>query len=87
MKLTQIAQGWANLAMDRNRELALQRLEICDTCPSKRQMSSVGTVIVSSVNGESSTFYCAECGWPLAALSRVPEDGCKLGKWGPDSYY
>lgn len=87
MKLTEIAKGWANLAMDRNKELALQRLEKCDGCSHKVQLSPVGAVLVTSVNSESSTYYCDMCGCPLAALTRSADSACKAGKWGPASYY
>jgi hypothetical protein len=85
--LRQIAEGWANLAADRNKELALSRLEICDSCPSKVQMSPVGTILITALNSEASVYHCGECGCPLEALSRVQDGECKLGKWPSNSFY
>lgn len=85
--LVEIAKGWANLLTDHNRDLSLSRLEICDGCEHKRQLNAAGTLILSAINGKHSVYYCAECGCPLAALTRVAESECKAGKWKSTSYY
>jgi hypothetical protein len=86
-QLVEIAKGWTNLVTDHNRELALSRLEICDGCEHKRQLNSAGTLILNAINSKNSTYYCAQCGCPLAALTRVAESECKAGKWKSASYY
>jgi len=73
------------------------RLSICDKCPSKLQMSPAGQLLTKVVNQESSTYYCGECGCPLAGLTAHKNNYCKLKKWlkvetpklnsSPDSYY
>lgn len=95
IKLTNIAEGWFNLATDRNRELALQRLEICDGCEFKRQFSPAGTLLLTNKNSKYSIYYCGDCGCPLKAKVRASDESCTKGKWGPvyppetepDSYY
>lgn len=93
MKLIEIAKGWVNLARATNetREMAARRLEICDTCPFKAQLSGVGVLLVQAVNQEGSIYYCGLCGCPLASKTASPDSMCPdiPSKWGPvvDSYY
>lgn len=91
-KLTDIARGWYEFANARPyiKELMNKRLEICDTCPNKKQMDGFGKFIVQLINDSANTFKCGECGCPLSALCSNPNSKCKLGKWKPageDSYY
>jgi hypothetical protein len=90
--LRNIAEGWFNMAMDRHRELALSRLEKCDSCPYKTQMNMAGQVIVSTINHKNSIYYCASCGCPLEPKTRVPSERCPEGNWNSveiedESYY
>lgn len=83
MKLTEIARGWANFLIQPNdvQALAKERLSICDACPFKKQLTSLGAVIISTLNDQASTFLCSKCGCPLAAKSVNPGSECPLGKW------
>lgn len=88
MNLLHIAQGWKNVMTSANPNLALQRLEICDSCPNKRQLSPAGAWLLSKLNAESSVFYCAACGCPLASKATVKGEKCPNGLWPEEpSYY
>ena len=90
--LRNIAEGWYNFinATAYTKRLMQSRLEICDTCPSKEQLSSIGEKIVKTINEEGNLFKCKECGCPLAAKTANLKEKCPLGKWsisGTESYY
>lgn len=90
--LLHIARGWFEFAQARPyiQELMKRRLEICDSCENKVQMSAVGKMIVGLINDKASTFRCGKCGCPLSALCANPASKCKLKKWtaaGEESYY
>jgi hypothetical protein len=83
MKLRDIAQGWVNFIIqpDDLKELGRTRLEICDSCPHKKQMNSLGAMLVGAINEQGSTYLCGLCGCPLAAKSVSSGSECPLGKW------
>lgn len=85
--LVNIAKGWMNVVGHRNAELALKRLEICDDCPLKTQLSPVGAVLLSKLNAASSTYYCSGCGCPLAAKATVASEQCPRGLWPKEETY
>jgi hypothetical protein len=88
--LVNIAKGWYNLARHQNQELALERLAVCDTCEFKRQMNAAGALLVTMINHASSTYYCGDCGCPLAAKVSEPSEACGKNKWSAqpsESYY
>jgi hypothetical protein len=86
--LINIAKGWTNVLTHRNSKLAFKRLEACDGCPYKTQLSPVGTVLISKFNASSSTFYCSQCGCPLAAKVTVASEQCPKDLWPKeDTYY
>lgn len=91
MKLVEIAQGWLNLAKDDPilKEMAERRLDICDGCPFKKQLSGTGQAIIQVVNQEGSIYYCDRCGCPLATKTLAPDAVCPAGNWGPEvlGYY
>jgi hypothetical protein len=90
ISLVNIAKGWYNVINGVNPELALKRLEICDSCEYKTQMNSAGAVLVTALDQEASTYYCADCGCPLAAKTTVAAEKCGQGKWNAQtdqSYY
>lgn len=92
MKLQNIAEGWYNYIASSKytQRLMKSRLDICDTCSKKEQLSPIGKKIVSAINEEGSLFRCGECKCPLAAKTASPSESCPLGKWsiaGTESIY
>ena len=90
--LSNIATGWYNYinASSYIKGLMNSRLDICDSCPSKVQLSAVGQMIVKGINKEGNLFKCKECSCPLAAKTANPKEKCPLHKWsiaGTESYY
>lgn len=83
MNLGDIAEGWYNyiVAKPSVRSLMLKRLETCDVCPSKVQMSQAGITIVQLINKAGSVYKCNECQCPLAAKTSSTNEKCPLGKW------
>lgn len=83
MKLLDIARGWANVFRnsEETQELFERRIQVCDECPNKRQMSPTGQWITKLVNDEASIYYCGLCGCPLAAILRLADRACEIGKW------
>jgi len=80
--LTNIAEGWYDFIQGTpyTKELMKYRLNICDTCPEKKQLSSLGQFIVSTVNNEASLFKCGKCSCPLASKTAGPRSKCPLGQ-------
>jgi len=73
-KFEEIIKAWVTKwnPTERERELSKLRLEICATCPSRKEM--LGDVRLFVI--------CNECGCPLEAKSHTPvKGGCPLGKW------
>jgi hypothetical protein len=91
-KLHQIAQGWYNFVhgSPEVKQMMDSRLRICETCPNKRVLNSLGQLIVKAIDDAGSVYYCGGCGCPLAGKTASPEASCPLQKWGPhtdQSYY
>lgn len=84
MKLIEIAQGWVNYVIQPNdiKAEGAKRLAICDGCPRKRQLDSLGNLIITTINSQGNTFVCELCGCPLAAKTMSPNNECPLKKWG-----
>jgi len=84
MNLIQIAKSWYtfNKGSDYTKALMEKRLKICDTCPHKVQMNSLGRVILNKINEEGSIFKCDLCSCPLSALTAHPANKCKDNRWG-----
>ena len=84
MKLVEIATGWTNFigANPQHQQMIEYRLSICDTCPSKRQLSPIGKRVVEAINDKASIYYCGQCKCPLASKSAAPTASCPLNKWG-----
>jgi len=83
-KLSHIARGWMNFIKGDPyvKEIMNKRLEICDTCVFKEQLSDTGKFIVNLVNNEASMFQCGKCKCPLSAKTADPTSECPIGKWG-----
>jgi hypothetical protein len=81
MDLVNIAQGWFNYATSSNKELVKERLAICDTCPFKQQLTTLGKLVVTTVNQQGNVFKCEVCGCPLAAKTTNKKEECPKGKW------
>lgn len=81
--LVNIAEGWFDFIQGTpyTKELMRFRLTICDSCPEKKQMSSMGKLLISTVNNEASLFKCGKCTCPLAPMTASPGKKCPLGKW------
>jgi hypothetical protein len=84
MKLIEIAKAWHKVITgnitEEEKRLATERLEACDKCSYKIQLDSVGAFVVAHLNSPDNTFYCGECGCPLAAKV-VSTKLCGLKKW------
>lgn len=82
-KLTSIARGWFNYASQssKHKKLADERLNICDACPHKQQITGLGQVLVNTVSKHGSTFKCSLCGCALAAKVFDPISKCPAKKW------
>ncbi len=66
------------------------RLDICETCPSKVEVSITGQVLTMSLNLPENLFKCNECSCPLGAKTSAPKETCPLKKWGiagTEDYY
>jgi len=90
--LIDIAKGWYNYVASTpyTKRLMEYRLDICDKCPKKEQLSEVGMKIVTAINKEGSLYRCGECKCPLAAKTANPKETCPLEKWriaGTESLY
>lgn len=84
MNLIQIAKSWYDFSQgsDYTKALMESRLTICDNCPEKVQMDSLGQAIVTSINAEASIYKCGKCNCPLSPKTAHPANTCPLGKWG-----
>ena len=67
-KLKNIIQGWIFKLFEENEQLAKERISICNECPSRTHIESLGDI-------------CAECGCILDAKARVIDEQCVLNKW------
>ena len=73
-KFREIITAWRNKwnPTEEQKILAEKRLEICSTCPSRKEF----------IQGVALSVLCGECGCPLEAKSHSPVKGaCDLGKW------
>lgn len=90
--LSQIARSWFKfIEGDAYTKLLMaRRLAICDTCEHKKEINSLGRLLIQAINDEASTFQCGRCGCPLAGKTAEPMNECPLGKWkntGEQSYF
>jgi hypothetical protein len=83
MQLISIAKGWYNFinGTEEVKSLMQLRLNICDTCPDKVQLTTAGQKLIQAVNKEGSIYKCRLCTCPLAAKTNSPDEGCPAGKW------
>lgn len=84
MKLSNIAEGWANFlnADEYIKNLMQERLEECDKCPSKVQLSKLGRMVMETLNHPESLYRCKDCGCPLGPKTASPGEECPRRKWG-----
>jgi hypothetical protein len=84
INLGEIAKGWFNYATAdfHTQQLAQYRLNICDECPNKQQLSTIGKLLVTAINEEGSLFKCDLCSCPLSAKVCNPLSKCPRDKWG-----
>lgn len=82
--LINIAEGWYNFlnADFHTQQMMKYRLNICDNCPNKVQMSPLGKKIITSIHEEGSTYRCKKCACPLSTKTASPKAKCPEGKWG-----
>lgn len=90
--LLQIARSWYNfyVATPETKHIMSKRLEVCDKCEHKVQVSEAGKILIQAVNEEASVYQCGVCHCPLAAKTAHPMNECPLGKWkiaGEESYF
>jgi hypothetical protein len=76
LKFEEILKAWIIKynPTEKQKELALKRLDICNECPSRKEKTFNSTTLI---------VYCGECGCPLEAKSHSPKrnGACPLGKW------
>lgn len=83
LSLKAIASGWANLAFptEQSRRLFNHRIEICDSCPYKLQMTPLSRLVVLAVNDQANTYFCKKCMCPLATSLTIPLKSCPDGRF------
>lgn len=85
MKLTAIASGWYHYITGGSaiRKLMQERLEVCDGCPNKVQLSETGAFLLRAVNQAASVYQCGICNCPLSPMTADPKHHCPLSnpKW------
>lgn len=81
--LSNIIAGWTNLIIDNPvaEKVAMERANICATCPSAQMMGGISTIVVDNKTTQVRGLKCGECGCPLSAKVRATSDHCPLGKW------
>ncbi len=84
MNLSNIAEGWYNYLNSTPyiKRLMRSRLDICDACPEKVQVSKLGQILAKFTNLEDSTYMCKKCSCPLGAKTAATKETCPSGKWG-----
>ena len=86
MNLFNIAKSWYEFqkGTQETRILMDKRLAICEKCPHKEQLSSIGKILVTSVNEQGSLYRCGICKCPLAAKTAHPQNTCpdNPSQWG-----
>lgn len=94
MKLSEIASGWKNFieSSPEHQQMINYRLNVCDGCPMKEQMSPIGKMLVQAINDQASIYRCSKCKCALASKTASPESQCPLSYWGKwtspsQSYY
>lgn len=92
MNLEHVAEGWYDYIKGApyTKKLMESRLKICDSCPEKVQISSLGKQIISALNYPENLYKCRKCSCPLGAKTARPGEKCPLGKWGiagTENYY
>lgn len=67
-KIIPIIKGWFCKIFNKNKELANERIAICEQCEHIEHIDIVGDI-------------CAKCGCVLSAKARVKDEHCILNKW------
>lgn len=85
MQLNEIIVNWRLFKRGSEEEKAVMhtRAAICDTCPSKLQLSENGQQLIGRENIAGSVFFCKLCGCSLENRIHNMEFTCPKGKWGP----
>jgi hypothetical protein len=83
MKLSEIAEGWLNFISqpEEIQGLIKDRLEICDTCPEKIQISAIGQKLLTAINNKTSIYKCGVCHCPLSAKTAAVGSTCPNKLW------
>jgi len=85
MKLTDIATAWYRVVSGNitpeQKEMASKRLSVCDSCPHKLQMNAAGELMMNMLNQADNTFYCGQCGCPLASKVVHEDSKCPVDRW------
>lgn len=68
MVILNIIKGWYYKIFNKHKELAKNRIAICNKCDYKVHIDKVGDI-------------CNECGCVLDAKARVLDEQCELNKW------
>lgn len=82
--LVTIATGWANFikADHHTKQMMRERLAICNNCPHKQELNSLGQILVKAIHSSANLFKCSKCKCPLSAATAAPNKTCPIGKWG-----
>ena len=67
-EIVNIIKGWYFKIFNKNEQLAIKRIAICNKCNERIHIDMLGDI-------------CDICGCVLAAKARVEDEQCELNKW------
>ena len=73
-KIKEIAEGWANYMLGRQKIVSAQRMKICGEC----EYDSAKNPEAQSLRPDR---HCTKCGCTLAAKTRSLDSECPIGLW------
>ena len=80
MKMMNIIDGWRNLLLGLENDLAKERSEHCTRCDHAK-MGTYEKLIGESKIIEIQGMKCEKCGCPLSAKLRSKNETCPIKKW------
>lgn len=83
LKLSNIINGWANLAKTSPKieALALKRANMCAHCPAAIFSGAIYATVIDHKTVQVRGMSCQDCNCPLSAKVRSVNDSCPRGKW------
>lgn len=80
IKPMNIIDGWKNLFLNLNEELAEERAQHCTSCEFAK-MGSWNKIIKDEHLVQIQGLTCGKCGCPLSAKLRSKKEVCPIKKW------